>query len=146
MRISDWSSDVCSSDLNLPEKVRALDPLLTAAAVEGEKQGRFAGHGDLIDRWIAPAFNGESAEWRRIRRAACLLADVGWRANPEFRAERGLEIALHGNWVGIDVAGRAMLAQALYSHTGGGIGRALWWGRVCPYVWISGVGVSIKKK
>src|SRR3546814_18244188 len=57
----------------------------------------------------------------RIRRAACLLADVGWRANPEFRAERGLEIALHGNWVGIDVAGRAMLAKALYSHLGGGM-------------------------
>src|SRR3546814_20476294 len=50
-----------------------------------------------------------------------LLADVGWRANPEFRAERGLEIALHGNWVCIDVAGRAMLAQALYSHLGGGM-------------------------
>src|SRR3546814_7401754 len=62
---------------NLPEKVRALDPLLTAAAVEGEKQGRFAGHGDLIDRWIAPAFNGESAEWRRIRRARSEERRVG---------------------------------------------------------------------
>lgn len=104
----------------LPPDIRALDPLLTAAAAEGETQGRFRGHGDLIDRWIAPVFNDGPAEWRRIRRAACLLADVGWRANPEFRAERGLEIALHGNWVGIDVAGRAMLAQALYSHLGGG--------------------------
>src|SRR3546814_7744794 len=32
-----------------------------------------------------------------------------------------LPISLHGNWVGIDVAGRAMLAQALYSHLGGGM-------------------------
>jgi exopolyphosphatase/guanosine-5'-triphosphate,3'-diphosphate pyrophosphatase len=105
---------------DLPPGIRALDPLLTAAAMEGESQGRFPGHGDLIDRWIAPLFNDDSARQQRIRRAACLLADVGWRANPEFRAERGLEIALHGNWVGIDVSGRAMLAQALYSHLGGG--------------------------
>ncbi|MBK5264950.1 MAG: Ppx/GppA family phosphatase [Alphaproteobacteria bacterium] len=105
---------------DLPLRTKALDPLLTAAAMEGESQGRFPGHGDLIDRWIAPIFNDDSPQRQRIRRAACLLADVGWRANPEFRAERGLEIALHGNWVGIDVTGRAMLAQALYSHLGGG--------------------------
>lgn len=105
---------------DLPDNIRALDPLLTAAAAEGEALGRFPGHGDLIDRWIAPAFNSDRGDLRRIRRAACLLADVGWRANPEFRAERGLEIALHGNWVGIDVAGRAILAQALYAHLGGG--------------------------
>lgn len=105
---------------DLPADIRSLDPLLTAAAAEGETLGRFPGHGDLIDRWIAPIFNGDGKGLRRIRRAACLLADVGWRANPEFRAERGLEIALHGNWVGIDVVGRALLAQALYSHLGGG--------------------------
>lgn len=56
----------------------------------------------------------------RLRHAACLLADVGWHANPEFRAERGVEIALHGNWVAIDAAGRAIVAQALYSCLGGG--------------------------
>lgn len=105
---------------DLPAEIRALDPLLTAAAAEGEALGRFRGHGDLIDRWIAPVFNGDGNGLGRLRRAACLLADVGWRANPEFRAERGLEIALHGNWVGIDVAGRAILGQALYSHLGGG--------------------------
>ncbi|HEY0271037.1 MAG TPA: Ppx/GppA family phosphatase, partial [Sphingomonas sp.] len=47
-----------------------------------------------------------------------LLADVGWRAHPEFRGERGLETALHGNWVGIDARGRAMMAQALYTSFG----------------------------
>ncbi len=55
-----------------------------------------------------------------MRHAACLLADVGWRANPEFRAERGIDIALHGNWVGIDARGRALVAQALYTALGGG--------------------------
>ncbi len=99
---------------------RGLDPLLVAAEAEGEAQGRFAGHGALIDAWIAPLFRNDPPEWARLRRAACLLGDVAWRANPDFRAERGVETALHGNWVGIDGYGRAMLAQALHSNFGGG--------------------------
>ena len=81
--------------------------------------GRFPEHGDLVDRWIAPLFGEDKPAEARLRNAACQLADVGWRANPEFRAERGLEIALHGNWVGIDGRGRAMLAQALWTAMGG---------------------------
>lgn len=108
----------------LEAEERALDPLLVAAEAEGEAQGRFAGHGALIDAWIAPLFRSDPPEWARLRRAACLLGDVAWRANPDFRAERGVEIALHGNWVGIDGYGRAMLAQALHSNFGGGAGLA----------------------
>lgn len=103
----------------LDETARALDPLLVGVEAEGEAQGRFSGHGALIDGWIAPLFAHEPPRLARIRRAACLLGDVGWRANPDFRAERGIEIALHGNWVNIDGEGRAMLAQALYSNFGG---------------------------
>jgi len=108
----------------LTDDERALDPLLVAAEAEGEAQGRFTGHGALIDGWIAPLFRNDPPEWARLRRAACLLGDVAWRANPDFRAERGVEIALHGNWVGIDGYGRALLAQALYSNFGGGVGLA----------------------
>ena len=63
-------------------------------------------------------FEQEGAADARLRHASCLLADIGWRAHPEFRAERGLETALHGNWVGIDARGRAMMAQALYTSFG----------------------------
>ncbi|MGF7147577.1 exopolyphosphatase/guanosine-5'-triphosphate,3'-diphosphate pyrophosphatase [Sphingomonas zeicaulis] len=105
---------------NLSDEERAIDPLIAAAREEGVRQGRFREHGDLLARWIAPLFEGESAEQQRLRHAACLLADVGWRANPDFRAERGVETALHGNWVGIDAFGRAMVAQALCANFGGG--------------------------
>jgi len=104
---------------SLPEAVREIDPLIEAAREEGVRQGRFPEHGDLLDRWIAPLFNGEPPQLARLRHAACLLADVGWRAHPEFRAERGLDVALHGNWVAIDAAGRALLGQALFTHFGG---------------------------
>jgi len=105
----------------LDAETRALDPLIVAAREEGRLLGRFPEHGDLLDGWVAPLFAGEPPAWARIRHAACLLADVGWHANPEFRAERGLEIALHGAWVAIDAAERGMLAQALFSSLGGGI-------------------------
>lgn len=103
----------------LSPEVRALDPLLVATREEGRLQGRFPEHGDLIHAWIAPLFSAEAPEDARLRHAACLLADIAWRAHPEFRAERGLDIALHGNWVGLDARGRAMIAHALAVNFGG---------------------------
>ena len=104
----------------LDDDTREKDPLIVAARDEGQRHGRFAEHGDLLDRWIAPLFTQDSPAQSRLRLMACLLADVGWRANPEFRAERGVEIALHGNWVAIDARGRAVVAQALFTSLGGG--------------------------
>ncbi|MGJ3649807.1 Ppx/GppA family phosphatase [Sphingomonas sp. GlSt437] len=126
-----WSSTTIVSSFGLREGLlysalsaeeRAQDPLIVAARDEGRRLGRFAEHGDLLDGWIAPLFGDEPPALARLRHAACLLADVGWHANPEFRAERGVEIALHGNWVAIDAAGRAIMAQALFTGLGGGTG------------------------
>ncbi|MBC7985385.1 MAG: Ppx/GppA family phosphatase, partial [Sphingomonadaceae bacterium] len=104
----------------LDPATRARDPLIEATREEGEAQGRFAEHGDLLDRWIAPLFRDEDPESTRLRHAACLLGDVAWRAHPDFRAERGLDMALHGNWVNVDAAGRARIGQALFTSFGGG--------------------------
>lgn len=103
----------------LTEYQRAQDPLIASTREEGARQGRFPEHGDLLDRWLAPLFASESPADARVRHATCLLADVGWRAHPEFRAERGVETALHGNWVGIDSRGRGMMAHALWTSFGG---------------------------
>lgn len=116
----------------LPQELAAQDPLLVAARVEGEAQGRFIGHGDKISTWIAPLFRDDPPEWERIRLAACLLADVGWRANPEFRAERGMESALQGTWVGVSGAERAALGQALHGNFGGGTGVPSLLGALAP--------------
>jgi exopolyphosphatase/guanosine-5'-triphosphate,3'-diphosphate pyrophosphatase len=117
----------------LPPAVRAEDALIVAAREEGRCLGRFAEHGDLLDAWIAPLFTDEPPELARLRHTACLLADVGWRANPEFRAERGVEIALHGNWVAIDARGRALVAQALHTSLGGESDSPGPLGRLAPH-------------
>ena len=104
----------------LDVETRRQDPLIVATREEGRRLGRFPEHGDLLDRWISPLFEDLPA-MQRLRHAACLLADVGWHANPEFRAERGVEIALHGNWVAVDARGRAIIAQTLWTSLGGGV-------------------------
>ena len=35
-----------------------------------------------------------------------------------FRADRGVEMALHGDWTAVDAAGRVIMAQALSSNFG----------------------------
>jgi exopolyphosphatase/guanosine-5'-triphosphate,3'-diphosphate pyrophosphatase len=103
------------SQLNAPARRR--DPLIEAARDAGGAERRFGEHGDILDRWIAPLFD-DADPMRRIRHAACLLADVAWQASPDFRADRGVEMALHGNWVGVSAPERVLIAQALSSSFG----------------------------
>lgn len=103
----------------LPVSVRQEDPLLAACRMEAAQDGRFPEHGDALMQWMNPLFEeDETDEDRRLRLAACLLADVAWRAHPDFRAERALEASFFGNWVGIDYRGRAMIGAALYACYG----------------------------
>ncbi|MCR2488867.1 hypothetical protein NSP68_24100, partial [Salmonella enterica] len=55
----------------------------------------------------------------RYRRAACLLADISWRAHPDYRGPQALNIIAHGSFIGIDHPGRAYMALAnYYRHEG----------------------------
>jgi exopolyphosphatase / guanosine-5'-triphosphate,3'-diphosphate pyrophosphatase len=104
---------------DLDPATRAQDPLVEAARSTARDQSRFAEHGALLDRWIGEILDDEP--WAaRLRLTACMLADVAWQSHPDFRAERGVDLALHGNWVGVDGPGRVMIAQALFCNFGGG--------------------------
>lgn len=108
----------------LSPAAQALDPLLTGAREAAERAGRFsdgsdADVGEALLAFTDGLFAGESMAERRIRHAACLLADSAWRAHPDMRAEHGMDTALHGTWVGIKSAERAMLAAALWVVNGG---------------------------
>ena len=96
----------------LGPRQRRQDPLISAARELSAAEGPTKSHGDGMEKWMSGAFD-DPPELARIRHAACLLADIAWRAIPLFRAERAIDMALHGNWVGIDAAGRVLMAQAL---------------------------------
>lgn len=101
----------------LDERTRRLDPLVEAARDAGGGEHRFGEHGELLHKWISPLFD-DPPKLQRLNLASCLLADVAWQAAPMFRADRGIEMALHGDWTAVDAAGRVIMAQALSSNFG----------------------------
>ncbi len=102
----------------LDRHARLADPLLAAAAELNTLRARSPGHAeDLIawsDRFIASLDQPETADERRLRHAACLLSDIGWRAHPDYRGEQSVNVITHAAFVGIDHPGRAYLALAIY--------------------------------
>ena len=107
---------------DLDEATKDEDPLLSAALEIGDRLGRFGDHGAALDQWMDPLFPTDSPELKRYRLAACLLGDIAWNAHPAYRAERAVDLAIHGNWVGIDANGRAVLGRALCSAFSGDSG------------------------
>ena len=107
----------------LKQKDKEKDALIEAARDLNQLRSRSPRHGgDLIewtDRFMASSGLDENAEERRLRHAACLLADIGWRAHPDYRGEQSLNLIAHGGFTAIDHPGRAYLALAVfYRHAG----------------------------
>jgi exopolyphosphatase/guanosine-5'-triphosphate,3'-diphosphate pyrophosphatase len=105
----------------LEPAVRRQDPLLAAARELNILRSRAPRHGEDLQDWTDEFFRTgtiiETAEERRLRHAACLLADTSWRAHPDYRGEQSLNIIMHSALIGIDHAGRAFLALcAAYRH------------------------------
>ncbi len=97
---------------------RREDPLIACARHEGQRQARTLFNGDVLNDWISPLFSGEDAMTRRLRHAACLLADSAWSIHPDYRAIHSRDYAMHGSWPGINGADRMMIARALYAAHG----------------------------
>src|SRR5215212_3662303 len=102
---------------------RRKDPLIAAASELNVLRSRSPAHGEELiawtDRFMASTGLDETAEERRLRHAACLLADIGWRAHPDYRGEQSLNIIANAGFIGVDHPGRTFLALAVYyRHSG----------------------------
>lgn len=103
----------------LDPATRGQDPLIAAVHHAVDGQLPVPGYPDAFLAWSDGAFPDEPQDLRRLRHAASLMAGTGWASSPDFRVLAGEEMALHGNWVGIDAADRAMIAMALHVGLGG---------------------------
>jgi exopolyphosphatase/guanosine-5'-triphosphate,3'-diphosphate pyrophosphatase len=107
----------------LSEKERKRDALIAAAQELNVLRSRSPRHGEELAEWadqfMASTGIEETAEEKRLRHAACLLGDIGWRAHPDYRGEQSLNIIAHAAFVGVDHPGRTFLALAVFfRHVG----------------------------
>jgi exopolyphosphatase / guanosine-5'-triphosphate,3'-diphosphate pyrophosphatase len=95
---------------------RRQDPLLAAAAEFNQLFSRAPDHAGELCAWTDSFMKAmraeETPEERRLRHAACLLADVNWRAHPDRRQEESVNIVENGAFLGVDHPGRCFLALA----------------------------------
>ena len=102
----------------LPAHERRRDPLLSFCEDYAMLRSRSIEHARELCRWTDLIFADPSLEEtpdeRRLRHAACLLSDVGWRAHPDYRGEQSLNMIAHSGLGGVDHTGRIFLALAVY--------------------------------
>ncbi len=107
----------------LDEEERRQDPLIAACEDLARRRSRSVENAYELCDWTDALFSipelEETPEQRRLRYAACLLSDIGWRAHPDYRGTQSLNLVAQGNFVDLDHAGRAFLALTVYFRAEG---------------------------
>jgi exopolyphosphatase / guanosine-5'-triphosphate,3'-diphosphate pyrophosphatase len=108
---------------------RRRDPLLEAANEFNLLRSRSPAHGHELRAWTDVFMEtgglSETVAERRYRHAACLLADIGWRAHPDYRGEQSFNLIANAAFVSIDHPGRAYLALSVsFRHEGLSLDKA----------------------
>lgn len=102
----------------LPEVEKTKDPLLSFCEDYAAIRSRSLEHGHELCRWtdalFTPAELAETPQEQRLRYAACLMSDVGWRAHPDYRGEQSLNTIAHAGLGGVDHADRIFLALSVF--------------------------------
>ena len=107
----------------LPQAERSEDGLICAAQTLNELLSRSARHAeeliDWTDRLVRVVKLRETEEDRRLRHAACLLSDVGWRVHPDHRGEETLSLITNGNFGAVTHQGRVFVALSVFYRYAG---------------------------
>lgn len=107
----------------LSESERAKDGFLCGAQTLNELLSRSARHAEELigwtDRFVRVVGLRETDEDRRLRHAACLLSDIGWRVHPDHRGEQTLSLITHGNFGSVTHQGRVFVALSVFFRYAG---------------------------
>jgi exopolyphosphatase / guanosine-5'-triphosphate,3'-diphosphate pyrophosphatase len=107
----------------LPQSERSKDGLIWAARSLNELLSRSARHAEELiewtDRFARVVRLRETEEDRRLRHAACLLSDIGWRVHPDHRGEETLNLITNGNFGAVTHVGRAFIALSVFYRYAG---------------------------
>jgi exopolyphosphatase/guanosine-5'-triphosphate,3'-diphosphate pyrophosphatase len=107
----------------LPEAERTKDGFICAAQELNKLLSRSARHAEELiewtDRLVRVVKLRETEEDRRLRHAACLLSDIGWRVHPDHRGEETLNLITNGNFGSISHQGRVFVALSVFYRYAG---------------------------
>ena len=102
----------------LPRRKMQSDALLASCWDFARRYARSPAHELELCDWTDQLFGKdkleETEEETRLRYASCLLADIGWRAHPDYRADRSLGMISQAAFVGVDHPGRVFLALTVF--------------------------------
>ena len=98
----------------LSNKLQKQDPLFASAADLAMLAGRHGRYGDELFQWMQPLFVHESAQQERIRYALCILSELAWTIDPNFRGEWAYNRVVQSAIKGVTHRERVMLAMALF--------------------------------
>jgi exopolyphosphatase/guanosine-5'-triphosphate,3'-diphosphate pyrophosphatase len=98
---------------------RARDPLLAFAAETNGRISRTPAHAEQIFEWAAPLFPNERADEKRVRLAASLFSDIGWRRHPDDRSSGAFLQVLTAPFAGAGHRARAVIAAAVFYRYSG---------------------------
>jgi len=98
----------------LDEKKKKEDALLASATDLAALIGRQGTYAKELFTWMDPLFANEPILWQRLRRALCILSELAWSIDPNFRAEWAYHRIIQSSLKGLDHKERIMLALALF--------------------------------
>ncbi len=98
----------------LSAEERAKDPLIAFASATNARISRTPNHARELFDFLTPLFPDESEAQRRIRLAACLFADTGWRRHPDDRALGTFNQVLTAPFAGATHPERVLIATVVF--------------------------------
>lgn len=107
----------------LTKEEKKRDPLLMACDELARLRSRSSAHAWELCKWTDPLFKSpgptETPEEKRLRYAACLISDIGWRTHPDYRGAQTLSMIAQASFAGLDHPGRAFLALSVFYRNQG---------------------------
>jgi len=100
----------------LPPHGRSQDPLLAGVSVFASQRGAPPTLATRMAAWTLDAAPAREHGSERLRLAATMLALASMQIEPNVRLPQAIDWALQKRWIGVDDAGRAMMAAAISAN------------------------------
>ncbi len=98
----------------LADDVQEEDGLIASAKDLALLVGLTGAYARVLFDWMQPLFMTEPVPWTRLRRALCILSELAWSIDPNFRSTWAYHRVIQSSLKGMDHKERIMLALALY--------------------------------